>query len=320
MVNAILALALVRKFPGFVFLLPAVLSAAIAVGVPGGPARAADSADPQGWIPLASDRGELTIEITVNGEPAEVLLDSGAQLNAVSTRYAERAGIEADVHRRVRVTGIFGEREVYRSQTFKMDVGGAVVPMTGMTMMPDMRHDMIFGQAFFEALTVQIDYPGNRIRFLPSRLVEFEPNVDFRWGRKDQPLIKASINGRKAWMLLDTGNSGFSILTRDTVRRYDFDEFRIEEARVSGRGINTAGDMNLVLLDSLELGPFQFTDFVAAYASQPNEGLDKRRARQLSRIKRAATRHEGILGYEVMRNFVLTMDLGNRRVHLAIPE
>lgn len=300
--------------------LSAILSAAFAAFWLSASAHGAGEAEGRGWIPLASDRGELTIEITVNGEPAQVLLDSGAQLNAVSTRYAERAGIEPDVHRRVRVTGVFGEQEVYRSQTFRMDVGGAVVPMTGMTMMPDMRHDMIFGQAFFEALTVQIDYPGNRVRFLPSSVVEFEPNVDFRWGRNDQPLVKTSINGRKAWMLLDTGNSGFCVLTRDTVRRHDFDEFQVEEARVKGRGINTAGDMNLVLLDSLELGPFRFADFVAAYASQPNRGLDKRRARQLSRIKRASTRHDGILGYEVMRNFVVTMDLANRRVHLAIPE
>lgn len=320
MVDAIFSRRLFRRLSSALYLMPAVLSAGFALGIPGAPTRAADAADPQGWIPLASEHGELTIEITVNGEPAEVLLDSGAQLNAVSTRYAERAGIEPDVHRRVRVTGIFGEREVYRSQTFRMDVGGAVVPMTGMTMMPDMRHDMIFGQAFFEALTVQIDYPGNRIRFLPSKLVDFEPNVDFRWGRSDQPLVKASINGRKVWMLLDTGNSGFCILTRDTVRRNDFDEFQIKEARVSGRGINTGGDMHLVLLDRLELGPFRFGDFVAAYASQPNEGLDKRRARQLSRIKRANTRHDGILGYEVMRNFVVTMDLGNKRVHLGMPE
>lgn len=300
-------------------LLPAILSAAFAAALPGGPAGA-DEPDPEGWIPLASERGELTIEITVNGEPAEVLLDSGAQLNAVSTRYAERAGIEPNVHQRVRVTGMFGEREVYRSQTFKMDVGGAMVPMTGMTMLPNLRHDMIFGQAFFELLTVQIDYPGNRIRFLPSDAVKFEPNVDFRWSRDDQPLVRTNVNGRKTWMLLDTGNSGLCILTRDHVRRHDFDEFQVEEASLRGRGINTSGDMNLLLLDSLELGPFRFRDFIAAYASQRNDGLDGRRQRRLSRIKRATSHYDGILGYEVMRNFVVTMDMANKRVHMGIPE
>lgn len=299
-----------RPRPSFlaIFLLAAVSQGTIA-----------SAPDAQGWMPLASDHGELTIEISVNGEPARVLLDSGAQLNAVSTRYAKRAGIKADHHSRARVTGVFGEQEVYRSQTFRMDVGGAVVPMTGMTMMPRMRHDMIFGQAFFESLTVQIDYPGNRIRFLPSDAVNFEPNLDFRWGRNNQPLVRVRINERKAWMLLDTGNSGICVLTRDTVRRHDFDEYTVEEARLTGRGINTSGDMNLLLLDSLELGPYQFSEFIAAYSSQRNRGLDGRRSREISRIKRAKTAYDGILGYEVMRNFVVTMDLKNKRVHFALP-
>lgn len=280
----------------------------------------ASEADEQGWIPLASDHGELTIEITVNGEPAEVLLDSGAQLNAVSTRFAEQAGIKADTHSRARVTGVFTEQDVYRSQTFNMDVGGTAVPMTGMLMMPRLRHDMIFGQAFFELLTVQIDYPGNRVRFLPSDAVMFEPNMDFRWGRDRQPLVRARINGRKTWMLLDTGNSGVCVLTRATVRRHDLADYAVEDARLTGRGINTSGDMDLLLLESLELGPYRFSDFIAAYSSEDNRGLDGRRARQLSRIKRAKTRYDGILGYEIMRNFVVTMDLANKRVHLGIPE
>ena len=277
------------------------------------------SADDQGWIPFENRNGLILLDVTVNGHEARATLDSGANLGAVSEGFAERVGIEADYSQELQIVGLHGGQSVYAARRFDLEMGGNVVPVTGLPLVPGDSFDVLIGRPMFDHGIVQIDYPNQRVRFLRAGSVDFESNVNVRRDREGQILVEATINDQSALLLFDTGNSGVTLLTRQFVRRHELDEFEVPAAHVHGRGIVESGDINLLRLDSARIGPFPFDGFLAGYLPEAKGWLDGQRPVPGTRIRQRHANFDGMLGYEVLYNFLVTIDFSNSRLHLHLP-
>jgi len=286
------------------------------------PIPAADSGvpDEQGWIAFDSARGWIEFTVRVNDVPARAILDSGADSNAISRRLVERAGVELRPFDEVRVQGIYGLETVPTSGKFEMRFGNTIVPMRRAIVLPNAAPDLILGVGLFQASVVQIDYPNKRIRFLDRDAVKFEGNVRTRMKRGRSPQVMAKLGGKKVWMLLDTGNAGTTLFKRGLLQRLDFDQHVADADDVQGFGAVSGGRNRLLQLPDFKLGPFSFDALLASYIEEGGEhGIDGHRAAFGSRIRKDNVPYDGILGSEVLKNFIITADLRNRKVHLELP-
>jgi len=276
--------------------------------------------DEQGWYRFDGSKGHIEFPVEVNGVPARAILDTGADTTIISARLAERAGIGMHKHGNVRLQGIYGERSVPESGKFRLKFANIDVPLRDVPIAPSPWFDVILARGFFELTVVQIDYPSERIRFLDRDMIDFEGNVRTRRGRSGAPLIEAEVGGETAWMLFDTGNAGSCLFKSRFVKQHDLDEFEVGNASGAGGGVVTAGRSKILQIPGFRLGPYPFETLLARYTDETNEGgLEGRTTRGGSRILRERTRYDGILGHEVMKNFVVTTDLKKRKVHFALP-
>jgi len=276
--------------------------------------------DERGWITFDNARGWIEFTVLVNDVPARAMLDSGADGNAVSSQLVERAGIDLNLADEVRVQGIYGQEIVPTTREFELRFGHATVPIRGATVLPMPSPDLILGVGLFQASVVQIDYPNRRIRFLNRDVVRFEGNVQVRTERDRSPQVAAELDGNKVWMLLDTGKAGATLFKHRLLQRLDLDRHVVDGPDVRGFGAVSTGRKRLLQLPRFKLGPFTFETLLASYIEEGGKrGFEGRRAGYGSRIRRDNSPYDGILGSEALKNFMITMDIQNRKVHFAAP-
>lgn len=274
--------------------------------------------DAEGWIPFDGRSGLIMLQGSVHGEPAQLVLDSGASAGAVSAEFAERAGIKSDRRQEFEMSGVFDNRRVPASQRFELELNDSTIPLIGLPIVPRGGFDLLLGRPIFENAVVQIDYPNERIRFLDPEVIEFEGNVEVRRGLHGDLMLETFLQDKRAWLMLDTGNSGPTLLKRRFVQRHGLETRAIDSIRMPGEGVIGAGGSQLLQLDSAAIGPFRFDSFLASYINESNRGMDHRHRVPGSRIRRERSRHDGLLGYEILKNFLVTVDFKNARVHLHV--
>jgi len=284
-----------------------------------GPPDDVGQMDAQGWMRFDGSDGHIAFPVKVNGMEASAILDTGADTSIISAGLARHADIELDRHETVRAIGIHGQQEIPTTSRFTLEFAGRKVRPFRVPVAPAPGFDVVLGRGLFAWGVVQIDYPQQRIRFLDREVVEFESNVEMETTRRDAPMIEARVAGEKAWLLLDTGNAGPTLLKRRFVRRNDLDRFAVPDLAAKAIGAVSAGEMRLLQVPECQLGPYTFDPMLAAYNTERNEGFDGRRTRYGSRIRTDRARYDGILGHEVLGNFLVTMDLEGDRLHLSVP-
>lgn len=134
------------------------------------------------WLPLDMEGGLLLIRGTLNNQPVNVMLDSGAGVIVVDTKVAERLDLKGKGA--MQLYGTSDSVSASRIGEFAMQVGGvpiSVVPngavasdlsifgATGMSI------DVILGRDIFEQLAVDLDLPRQRYAF--RALQPFTPPI-----------------------------------------------------------------------------------------------------------------------------------------------
>ncbi len=276
--------------------------------------------DEQGWIAFDDTRGWIEFTVRVNDVPARAMLDSGADNNAISRRLVERADIDLNLADEVRVRGLYEREVVPTADAFEMRFGDANVPIRRALVLPMRSPDLILGVGLFHASVVQIDYPNKRIRFLNRDVVSFEGNVPTRTRRGRSPQVAGELNGNRVWLLLDTGNSGPTLFKSRLLKRLELDKHSIDGAGITSSGVISTGRNRLLQLPGFKLGPFGFETLLARFIEEgADRGFEARRAGYGSRIKRDLAPYDGILGAEALKNFIITTDLNEDKVHFAVP-
>ncbi|MDT8450275.1 MAG: hypothetical protein RQ847_08865 [Wenzhouxiangellaceae bacterium] len=92
----------------------------------------------------------------------------------------------------------------------------------------------------------------------------------------------------------------------------------VEHAESVGFGAVGGGRSRVLQIPGFRLGPFPFETLIARYIEDGGDGFEGRRSGYGSRIRQDTARYDGILGSEVLNNFVITTDLKNRRIHFGL--
>ena len=182
-----------------------------------------------GSLPLTPERGHIVLDATINGQPARLMLDTGAFSTLLKPAAAARLGLQPDDMRVGPIQGVGGRQTmaVYRARAVQIgnvkgrsyplavsDIGGLVAPGT----------DGIVGMDFFRNEDLDIDLPANRLNLyapqgdcthpsafmhgplFPVPLLGAAPGRAYQADSSiSQPRIKVTVNGVELDAMMDTG-------------------------------------------------------------------------------------------------------------------
>jgi hypothetical protein len=274
------------------------------------------------WVPFDSDGGHISIPVTLNGVETRAILDSGAALNGISERFLSDHEGEYSVSQEMIVSGVHGSRRVRQVDGIDISMFGASFKIDRLVPLRIYSADLVVGLAFFQNFILQIDYPNSRLRIITRDAMDLKDAANVRMkknGSMSQPMVKVELNDEyKAWLMLDTGNSTGIFMPRKPAIRYGWlEEFGTTDVQI--RGVNKVSASQSFNLPKMTIGPFTMENVIAMVPAEGNETNVGRESttRTGSRIKKDYS--DGILGYDVLKHFVVTIDYKRALLHLAPP-
>jgi len=278
------------------------------------------------WVPVEISNGQIILPVILGGEPARALLDTGASGHGISEQYlAAHEGTYARGEH-VTVRGIKEDRDTSMINGVSLGIFGAEFTMNRLLPIPADDVDFVLGLPFFERFVVQIDYPNKRMRIITRDSFDLRKfsNVKMkRAGGVGHAQVRVNLNGEyKAWLMLDTGNNGPILLRRSIAERAGWlDQFATIKDTTSGVNDVALGTQTF-RLPSLTIGPVELENVLV---SVPAEGEDLQLTRfdpvewsTGSHIKKAR-KTDGIVGFDVLQHFVVTIDFKRSLLNLDVP-
>lgn len=260
-------------------------------------------------IPFELFRGtRIFLEGRINGQPARMMLDSGASSTVINRSFARRIGLgQAQA---VPIQGVGGSQQGgiasgVTVQAGSLTVADATVLMLDLDVIAG--HigrpiDVVLGMEAFRSGIVDIDFPGRRIDFRPAD--DFTPPagavavpVDMADRRHTIPI---SVNGGPPMRAdIDLGNGSALVLARSAWEGSAIGNLRYAEASAGGVGGMVPTRMTTIPTVTVAGHTFQS---VPATLNMRAEALPESGAN---------------IGIDLLQRFRLIFDYGRHRLHMA---
>jgi hypothetical protein len=283
-----------------------------------GDSFAAATFDADGWTSIRFEGGRILLPVTLTGIDGEAVIDTGAEVNAIDQ-------IFVDEHRdALRFGGTIAVRGVYTTEQKRL-VNGLTVGLFGLDVQASglvptnlAPAELLLGINFLKSFIVQIDYPKERMRLISHKSLKLEDyaNVEMREQKGSSlALVKVSLNpGDETWVTLDTGLDGGLFLPRFIAKRYDWLE-KYESEHHLGIGAGSVGVSESFRIPFFAIGPYEFENVPV---SVPAEGQSSSVGRPVG-SNGPGTESRGLMGNDILRHFVVTLDAKHMKMHLALP-
>ncbi|QYJ93334.1 pepsin/retropepsin-like aspartic protease family protein [Shewanella spartinae] len=276
------------------------------------------------WVDFKIIDGHINLPVTINGIEGRAILDSGSQVNAINLSFINRHGFEFAKGGKINIKGVYGTETRQLFNNVKANLFGADIKLDQLAGLRIGHHEvqLLLGAGLLEKFIFQIDYPNQRMRLFDRDSVDLAKleNIRMEMDRgTGQPVVQVGLNGeKKAWLILDTGNSGGLFLKRLMATENDWlDKFGKESGM--GVGVNGMASTDNFRMPEVEFGPFTLENVMV---SVPGEGeveqISGQASTSFSHIR--GKNIKGLVGYDVLKHFVLTIDYKSGHMHVGLPE
>jgi hypothetical protein len=178
---------------------------------------------------------------------------------------------------------------------------------------------LILGAGFLQLFIFQFDYANQRMRAITRDSLDLEKqkNVESKRNpRGGSPIVKVRLNDEiDVWLVMDTGSGGGVLVDRAFARKHKWlDQYSTVDG--FSFGANSSSRMQRFNLPGLTFGGFEIENPIV---SIPIEGetiaVFEKQTYAGSRIQQHPEA-QGVLGYDVLRHFVVTVDFRGGHVHI----
>ena len=276
------------------------------------------------WVDFDVVNGHINLPVTINGIEGRAILDSGSQLNAINLSFINKYGLEFDKGGKIKIKGVYGTKNHQIYNNISANLFGVDIELDDLPALRIGHYDvqLLLGSALLDKFIFQIDYPHSRLRLFGRDSVDLNKlkNIPMRIDRgTGLPIVKVELNGEKnVWLILDTGNNGGIFLKRLIATDMDWLNLYGSQSGIS-LGVN-----NLAVVDSFRLPVVKFGPFTVenVQVSVPGEGqVESVSGGNLNGISHIRGKNiKGLLGYDVLKHFVLTIDYKAGHMHIGLPE
>jgi predicted aspartyl protease len=248
---------------------------------------------------------QILFPITVNGQPAEAWLDSGASASVLDAAFARQLGVtlQGGVQARGVSAGLDGVRLTHVDlKAGDLDMPGrraAVMDLGAVARVVSRPVQVLLGRDVFDEAVVDIDFQARRINFLrragfvppPGKPVSLRPSADLR-------SFPIDIAGTPTEAIFDLGNAGALLLDTDFAEAHRLLRGRRRSTEL-GVGADGPHEQVLVGLDQVQVGGVSFN----AVPSVATAGL--------------ASRAPANVGLQLLSRFRLVIDFAGDRMWMT---
>lgn len=277
------------------------------------------------WTDFELKDGRILVESRVGDIQGKAFIDSGSQANGINEGFLDAHQLRLRKGRSVTMVGANErvERTTYLDVSVTLfGASGRLSNLVGYTASAA-DEQLLLGAPFLEQSIYQFDYPNRRMRVIGRDRLDLKSlaNVEAKRDRLSGELVvKIRLNGEKdVWLLVDTGNAGGIALDRGVaLRRNWLDRYPTEAVEI--QGVHGSSTWEQFTLPTLMIGPIEVRDPIIKVPSDRSDvAMFQRDVVVGSRIGRRRSSHGGVLGFDVLRHFILTIDYKLGRMHIALP-
>lgn len=278
-------------------------------------------ADVTQWVDIEVSGGHILVETEIAEVAGHAIIDTGAQINGINARFLATEELSFKKGRPIDIAGVFSKsrRSTYREIPVK--IFGIEIPFERLVDLdigpPDTQ--LIIGAGFLQLFVVQVDYPNQRMRLITHDSVNLKKtkNVDSKRNPKGgSPLVKVGLSDEKeVWLTMDTGATGGVVIDRKIARKLNWLDVYPTLDRTA-YGVNSSGQMEHFNVPSITFGGYEIENpIVSVPAEGESIALFEGNVPIGSRVPRGGA-SKGLLGYDVLKHFVMTIDYKNGHVHI----
>ena len=276
------------------------------------------------WIDFNLDNGHVKIPVKIADIDTYAILDTGSQLNAINKAFITKHDLSFDEGSFIRVKGAFGIEKRPTRRNIPIQYFGLETELDKVTELTLGHHSngLLLGAGFFSKFVTQFDYPNKKMRMIDKDSInvqKFKNIVAQRQKGTGMPIVKVGFpNDRHIWLLLDTGNTGGMVVDRNVAIKMGWlEQAEIQEGVTSG--VNEVINTEHFTIPSLKFGPFEMEDVAVTIPGKGSNSYLESQFEQIgTRIK--GRKVEGVIGYDVLKHFLITIDYKGGDVHIGLPE
>ena len=277
----------------------------------------------EGWTSFDHSTGHIRIPVQVAGVDGYALIDSGAKVNAISERFDghgkfKLAKIKSSEAMIEGVSGIV-KKPVYNR--VPVDIGGNRSVMNQLVSVPLGAEEnlLLLGMPLFERAIVQIDYPNQRIRFLDKSSVSLSEPANVKSSIDEGALFlnMAFGDNEPVWLTADTGASLGVLLGNKLVEDQQLAAGQ-PLMLTSGSDIYGVQSYKMFASNNVKIGPFVLDDVQSMTPEDPSKDRFFQSWHHTEESGRVQS--QGLIGYDVFKHFLVTIDLSTNYVRLDLPD
>lgn len=273
-------------------------------------------AQPENCEAFTRDNDRMKISTNVSGQEVATYITTSNIGASMSERLASTLGL--DIHRDANryVISSIGGRMPYRYVTdVDINLFGFDTTLDHVAINRDLNSYMTLSLLPFRKLLVQMNFPESQICFYPPDSIDLREsqNIDFDTDSEyGAPVVKVELNEEdEVWLAITPDYRGGLFLAPAIANDLEL----APGADDKGYG-NTFRDT----IDTLQFGPYQMGNISAEV---PRPGVqDNLRSRSNVRTGTAIPDGPGFrgrIGIDILKHFILTMDLDRERMHIYAP-
>lgn len=275
------------------------------------------------WVSIVLENGHVKIPVTVSGIETFAILDTGAQINGINYAFVKKHNLKLKGSNKIRLKGLYEEEIKTGFNNIPITLFGFETELNEAVEISLGRHTtgILIGAGFFSKFIVQLDYPNQRMRIITRDSLNLKgiENIQVKRQRgTGQPLVKVSFGEGSTpfWALLDTGNNGGLLIERGLANKQGLLE-KITNTSISA-GVNGMRTIESVRVDEFVFGPYVLENvLVGIPAEGQTSNIEDQKSFTGTRIK--SVKQKGVLGYDILKHFVLTLDYHSGNAHIAAP-
>lgn len=274
------------------------------------------------WLDFELRGGHIVLPATVSGIPTHAILDSGAQFNAINTAFMGKHNLSYNRVGKIRVQGAFGEAVQDKLSGLPIALFGSETTFDQVVGLALGHHSrgLLLGAPLFYGNIMQIDYPGKRLRLVTRDAMALSEFTNIRMVDQKgsgMPLVQVTIEGKNIWLILDTGNSAGVVIERPLAQ--DMGLIKRENGIAGAQGATRRIDVESTRVKEMQFGPFTLENVLVSFNAEGNSiRLKNQYSETGTRIN--GKRVSGLIGFDVLKHFVLTMDYARGQMHVGLPE
>ena len=271
------------------------------------------------WTPFEIEGGQIYLNVTLNGHPARALLDTGALVNKISAEFIDENAIDYERGPRVSTVGPSGKGTANVVDGVSIGMFGVELEIDHLLPYDNSDVEFVIGLPVFKTFVVQIDYPGRRIRLISHDSVDMKAfeNVRMQRSSGEKPVVQVDLNGEdRPWLLFDISSISGVLYRRIRAEERGWLERYSTESPIEGDAVEFR-------LPTLKIGPYTLENVLI---NVPEEGgrisYQPWNSGELTTGTRVGRKEpvDGVLGYDVLKHFIVTIDYKRSLLNLDVPQ